>query len=141
MRTAIIYRVHLGTAREYIDWLHEEIESDLYEFAQIKNEDFDKYDSFVIFSGNYAGQLQLYYFLKSRADLLRHKRVAVALVGNISGSIAANFRFFFRLPEEIRNSFRYFTLPGRLLDFSRKEVHKAYLSPIIGFLKEDRRAK
>jgi len=141
MRTAIIYRVHLGTAEEYIDWLHERVESDLYEFAQIRAEDFEKYDSFVIFSGNYAGQLQLYYFLKSKSELLRHKRVAVALIGNISGSIAANFRFFFRLPEELRSEFRYFTLPGRLLDFSRKEVHQAYLEPIVKYLKEDRRAK
>ena len=136
VKIATIYRENLGTAREYLNWLHEELDTKIFRFSETPGKDIEKFDGYLFVSSQYIGQLQLYYFIKNRTDLLKNKKIAIALIGNIPLRISKQFRYFFRLTEEIQSNITFFRLPGRLLDFSFHEIDRKNIMPIIHYFKE-----
>ena len=136
MSTAIIYRSFLGTTKRYAEWLHEEIESDIYEHSQIDKQSLLKYDLVILCAGTYAGWISLRGYLKRRWDILKDRKVILLATGSIPIDHPWSVRSYEKIPKQIRESIKYFKLSGIRHPQDADEVKKVNLTPIIEYIKK-----
>jgi len=81
MKTVIIYRSFLGATRKYAEWLHEEVESDLFSGLTTRQSKINEYDLVILCSGTYMGWISVRGRLQSWWNTLRNKNVILLVVG------------------------------------------------------------
>ena len=79
--TLILFRSKYGASRQYAQWLHEQIPSELAEQSSIKPQNLKAYSQIVLFGGIYAGSIAGVTFLIKHRELLAGKTLAVFAVG------------------------------------------------------------
>lgn len=135
MKTAIVYRSFFGTARKYAEWLHEEIESDIYKARQAGEKELEGYDLVVLCSGTYIGWISIRGYLKKRWRVLQNKKVVLLAVGLAPAEDEQSVRSFGKIPEHIRDNIKYFKVPGKIFSQNRDQVKKENLQPVLDYVR------
>ncbi len=135
MSTVIIYRSRFGTTKQYAEWLHEEIESDIYKHNQIDTQSLSKYDVVILCAGTYAGGISLNGYLKKHWDILQDKKVVYMAIGIAPADVEWSIRSYKKIPEQIRESIKYFKLPGKMGSLEVAPIKKENLNPVSEYIK------
>ena len=130
MKTAIIYYSLLGSTKKYAEWLNEKIEADFKRMSDLKNNSLRKYDTLIIMSGTYAGQMPLTRYLKDNWNHLKGKKIIAIGIGAAPADDEKSIDSYNLIPEEIRKEIKYFKLPGRLFSVNKDNVKVENLKPI-----------
>jgi hypothetical protein len=133
-QVTILYRSFLGTTKQYAEWLHEEIESDVFKYNKIKKESLLSYDLVILCTATYAGWISLKVYLKKRWDILKDKKVVLLVVGSAPADDEWTIRSYKKIPEEIRENIKYFKLPGKMSSKDTDAVKKENLALVIEYL-------
>jgi len=135
MKTAILYRSFLGTTKQYAEWLHEEIESDIFKYNKINRQSLLSYDLIILFTATYAGWISLKGYLQKNWDILKDKKVVLLVVGSAPADDKWSIRSYKKIPEQIRENIKYSKLPGKMGSQDADKVKKENLTPVIEHLK------
>jgi menaquinone-dependent protoporphyrinogen IX oxidase len=135
VKTAILYRSFRGTTKQYAEWLHEEIESDIFKYNKVKKQSLLSYDLVILCATTYVGWISLGGYLKGRWDILNDKKVILIAVGAAPMDDSWSIRSYEKIPKQIRDSIKYFKLPGKMGSRDADKVKKENLTPVIEYLK------
>ena len=135
MNTVIIYRSFFGTTKRYAEWLHEEIESDIYKHNQIDKQSLLKYDLVILCAGTYAGWISLGGYLKKHWNVLKCRKVILLVIGAAPVNNPQSIRSYEKIPEQIREGIRYFKLLGKIGSREADKVKKENLAPVTDYIK------
>lgn len=135
MKTAIVYRSFLGTARRYAEWLHEEVESDIFRLGEASAERLAGYDLVILCSGTYAGWISIRGRLKKWWNTMRSKKVILLVTGMVPAEHPDSTKSYEKVPEHIRKEIEYFKLPGKIGAAGKQQVRKENLQPVVEFIR------
>jgi hypothetical protein len=135
MKTLILYRSFLGSSKQYAEWLHEEVPSDIMKFRQAGGKVLESYDTVVLIGGTYAGWLSLSGYLKSKWKKLQGKRVVFVTVAGAPAEDAVSVKAYSKVPENIRTAVKHFHLRGKIGKTNLDEVKKEKIQPIAEYIK------
>jgi hypothetical protein len=143
VKTLILYRSFLGASKQYADWLHEAVSSDIMKFSQAGGRTLDAYDAVVLIGGTYGGWLSLSGYLRRKWKKLHVKRVVFVTVGGAPAENAASVKSYSKIPEDIRTAVKHFHLLGKFgtpdpavkPTNASEYVKKENIAPIAEFLK------
>ena len=136
MKTAIVYRSFFGTTRKYAEWLHEEVEADVFGAGRASKKRLAEYDLVVLCSGTYAGWISIGGRLKRWWNTLHSKKVILLVVGMASPEDPQSERAYLKIPEHIRKEIRYFKVPGKMGSADAEKVKKENLQPVLEYIRE-----
>ena len=136
MKTVILYRSFWGTTKQYAEWLHEEIESDIFKHNKINKQSLLSYDLVILCTATYIGWISLKGYLKKKWDILKNKKVVLLVVGSVLADDESSIRSYEKIPEQIRGNIKYFKLTGKSFGSQDADkVKKENLAPIIEYLR------
>ena len=136
MKTAIVYRSFLGGTKRYAEWLHEEVESDIFGALAARRSRLAEYDLVVLCSGTYVGWISIRGRLKRWWNTLRSKKVILLVVGMAPQEDPWSERAYLKIPEHIRKEIRYFKVPGKMGAEGAEKVKKENLQPVLEYIRE-----
>ena len=134
MKTAIIYKSFLGTTRQYAEWLHESVESDLFKSNRISGQKLSDYELVILCSGTYIGWISLRGYLNKRWKVLKEKKVILLVVGAVPQEDAESVKSYQKIPQHIRENIKYFKVPGKISSTDAEKVKKENLQPVIEYI-------
>ena len=135
MKALILYRSFLGSSKQYAEWLHEEVPSEIMKFSKAGGTFLDSYDTVVLIGGTYAGWLSLAGYLKSKWKRLQGKRVVFVTVGGAAAEDSVSIRSYSKVPEKIRMAIKHFHLRGKIGKANVEEIKQEKIQPIVEYLK------
>ena len=135
MKALILYRSFLGSSKQYAEWLHEEVPSEIMKFSKAGGTFLDSYDTVVLIGGTYAGWLSLAGYLKSKWKRLQGKRVVFVTVGGAAAEDSVSIRSYSKVPEKIRTAIKHFHLRGKIGKANVEEIKQEKIQPIVEYLK------
>ena len=129
MKTLILYKSKYGTTKDYADWIHNKTkDSKIFSTNDFDTKLFENYDTIILGSSTYMGQISARRYLETNWEAIKHKRVFLFAVGLVAPDDEASKKSYEMIPEEIRNNIKYVKLPGRIdikkLKFLEKAVMK-----------------
>ncbi|MDD5190947.1 MAG: flavodoxin domain-containing protein [Dehalococcoidales bacterium] len=136
MKTAIVFKSTFGASRQYAEWLHEAIPSDLFPVKFVDVETIRRYDTIVVCGGTYAGILAFNGFLKKHQASLIAKKLVLVAVGIAPPDDKASVASYQTIPEQIRRIAGYYKLPGKIGKDKTGAVNKENLRPVIGYIEK-----
>jgi menaquinone-dependent protoporphyrinogen IX oxidase len=115
-RVLIIYQSKYGSTRQYAQWIHRDIPSDIFDVEKGAAVEFSKYEAIVFGSSVRMGRIVIAPFIVENWSNIKEKKVVVFTTSGIPPG-HPNIRKIFNnnLPEEIRKEIKYFPLRGRIL--------------------------
>ena len=121
----VIYRSKYGTTKRYAQWIAEELDAELVEVSDFSIFDLERYSTVIFGSSVHVGKIRGVSFLKDNWAVLSKKMVIVfASTGASKVEPKQQLVIAASLPAEIRQSIKYFPLPGAYsydrLDFEDK---------------------
>jgi hypothetical protein len=135
LKTLILYRSFLGSSKQYAEWLHEDVPSDIMKFSKAGNKVFAFYDTVVLLGGTYAGWLSLAAYLKNNWKRFLGKRIVFITVAGAAETESVSVTSYSKIPESIRTAIKHFHLRGKLGKTNISEVKKEKLQPIVEYLR------
>lgn len=135
MKTAVVYRSFLGTTKKYAEWLHGEVESDIFRAGKLSKARLAEYDLVILCSGTYAGWISMRGLLKKWWSILRGKKVILLVVGMVPPEDPESTAAYLKIPEHIRQEIKYFKLTGTIGSGNREQVKKENLQPVVEYIR------
>lgn len=80
-KTVVVYKSKYGSAKQYAEWIAQELGADLFDRSKVRIEDLVKYDTIVYGGSLYAVGILGISLLKDNFDALAGKKVIVFSVG------------------------------------------------------------
>jgi menaquinone-dependent protoporphyrinogen IX oxidase len=115
-RVLIVYQTKYGSTRQYAEWLHKDILSDLVRADKADKTEFSRYDVIVFGSYIRMGQIGIAPLIVETRDALKGKKVILFTTSGTPPSHPNILRMYLsNLPEEIRKGIKYFPLRGKML--------------------------
>ena len=136
MKTAIVYKSAFGTTRQYAQWLHESISSDLYPVNKVNNDILRGHEMVVVCGSTYAGKLVFNGFLKKNMDTLLDKKLVLVAVGMAPPDDKASVESYETIPEPLRKIAGYYKLQGKMFQDKNGMVKKENLNPVIQYIEK-----
>ena len=134
MKTAIVYRSFLGTTKKYVEWLHEDVESDIFKLGEANEARLAEYDLVIVCSSTYAGWITIGGHLKKWWNTLQGKNVVLLVTGMVPAEHADSAKSYEKIPEHIRQEIKYFKLPGKIGAAGKEQVKKENLQPVVEYI-------
>lgn len=113
MQSVVVYRSKTGFAKQYAEWIAEELSADLFEASKVTVETLAPYDTVIYGAGLYAVGINGIKLIKDNLDKLAGKKIVVFATGaspgrpeEIAGVVNSNFT-----PEQ-QKLIRFFYLRG-----------------------------
>ena len=136
MKTAILYHSIWGTTKQYAEWLHEEIESDIFKHGMISKQSLLSYDLIIMCTATYGGRISLKDNLKKKWDILKSKKVILLVVGSVPADEESSIKSYEKIPEQIRERIKYFKIIGKKFGYQNADkIKKENLTPVIEYIK------
>ncbi len=126
-RTAVIYKTKYGSAKQYAQWLAEELKADLFENSKFSPSIFKDYDNIIYGGSLYAVGILGISLIKNNFDKIRDKNVIVFSVGASPAeekpmNDVKNKNF----TEEMKENVKYFHLRGGF-DYNKLNIMHKFL--------------
>ena len=134
MKTAIIYRSLRGTTKQYAEWLHEAIDSDIFNISHVSPDTFKSYDNIIFCSCVYMGTIAAAGFIKKNWTLLQEKDVILVAVGSVPTEKVTAKEDLGKFPAEISGAIKYWKLPGAFSGKDKQDVKQENLQPVIAHI-------
>ncbi|MEI7604392.1 MAG: flavodoxin domain-containing protein [bacterium] len=112
MRALIIYKSKYGTAKQYAEWIKEEVEADIFSIDDFNISEIQAYDKIIIVSATYMGVIKADKFLIENWNLLKDKKVYLVAVGLVFTEDAV--KTYEQIPAFIRKNIQYIKIPGKI---------------------------
>lgn len=133
MKTLILYKSKHGSTKEYAEYLNQNIKnSDLVNIESFSKDSLSEYDSIILGSATYMGQIQILKELIDMWESIKDKKVSLFAVGLIDPDAQGSQITYNNIPENIRGQIKYIKVPGRLnlrkLNIFEKLVSRAMTS-------------
>jgi menaquinone-dependent protoporphyrinogen IX oxidase len=115
-RVLIVYKSKYGSTRQYAEWIHKQIPSDLVDAEKGDKAEFSHYD--VIVFGGYVrmGRIVIAPLIVEAWNAIKEKKVVLFLVSGTPPQHPNIQKIFNKsLPDEIRKEIKYFSLSGRIV--------------------------
>jgi menaquinone-dependent protoporphyrinogen IX oxidase len=133
MKTLILYKSKYGSTKQYAEYLNQNIKnSDLVSIEDFKKDCLNEYDSIILGSSTYMGQIQILKELIDMWESIKEKKVSLFAVGLIDPDAQGSQITYNNIPDNIRGQIKYIKVPGRLnlrkLNIFEKLVAKAMTS-------------
>ncbi|WP_070120501.1 flavodoxin domain-containing protein [Bacillus marinisedimentorum] len=128
MDILILYRRKYGMTRQYAEWIHEVVDSEMMALEDADRAVLDRYETIIFGTVTRSGKVKDMGFLLEHWDVLRTKNVMVYAVSASSpGEPVIHELYDLSLPQQVTDRLFYLPLPGRLnvkeLDLSDKAAH------------------
>jgi len=152
MSILILYKTKYGSTEQNAKWIAEEVKADIFDVESFDINRLDSYDTIIIGSPTYMGNIQMKDFLEQNWEILKHKNIYLFTVGMFPWEYPESKKSFEMIPEHIRDKIGFLKLPGRLdpgkLSLSEKlivkltkakpedKVHRDNITPIVKWVKE-----
>ena len=152
MSILILYKTKYGSTEQNAKWIAEEVKADIFDVESFDINRLDSYDTIIIGSPTYMGNIQMKDFLEQNWEILKHKNIYLFTVGMFPWEYPESKKSFEMIPEHIRDKIGFSKLPGRLdpgkLSLSEKlivkltkakpedKVHRDNITPIVKWVKE-----
>lgn len=81
MKTIVTYKSKYGSAKQYAEWLAEELNCEAVDLSKIKKEKLAEYDTIIHGGGLYAGGLAGLSYYKKNSDIIKGKKFIVYATG------------------------------------------------------------
>lgn len=137
MKTAVIYKSHYGSTKQYAEWLSEKLNADLYEKSEIKPITLKNYDVIIYGGGLYAGGINGISLLTKNWDIIKNNKIIVFTVGLADPEKEENIASIYNsigkvFSEDAKKHIKLFHLRGGI-DYSKLNfIHK----PMMAMLKK-----
>jgi len=120
MRRVILYQSKFGSAKQYADWLREDLgNGDLMNLRDFDASELEGYEQVVVVSSIYVGEVMAMSFLKKHWQLLKEKETFLLVVGNAPPESEESKQSYLLIPDEIRTGLKgYYKVPGKI-DFQK----------------------
>ena len=152
MKVLILYKTKYGSTEQYAKWIAEEVDAELTNVESFDINSLDSYDTIIIGSPTYMGQIQMKGFLEQNWEILKNKNIYLFNVGMFPWESPESKKSFEMIPEHIRDKIRFSKIPGKLdttkLSLSEKliarlakarpedKVSRDNITPIVTWVKE-----
>jgi menaquinone-dependent protoporphyrinogen IX oxidase len=118
-KVLIMYYSKYGTAKKYAKWIAEELNGDIFDIKNIKQNILVNYDTIILGSGLYAGNINGISILLENYEMLKEKKIIVFTCGladcnKIETINTINKRFEKAIPENNRKNIKLFCLRGSI---------------------------
>lgn len=114
MKLLILYKTKYGSTKQYAKWIAEQVNAELSDVESFNVNSLDDYDTIIIGSPTYMGQIQMKDFLEQNWDILKNKNIFLFNVGMFPWESPESKKSFEMIPEHIRYKIGLSKLPGRL---------------------------
>lgn len=115
-RVLIVYQSKYGSTRQYAEWIHRDIPSDLVDAEKVDKPEFAGYDVIVFGSYIRMGRIVIAPFIVENWGNVKGKKVILFTTsGTPPGHPNIRKIYDSGLPENIRREIKYFPLRGRIL--------------------------
>lgn len=114
-RVLIVYKSKHNTTKQYAEWIHEEVESDLINFDYLSIKDIEKYEIIVLGSWIFDDKVVIADFIINNWKMFENKKVIIfsnGLTHPKDGKLKEIFDSSF--PQYIKNSIYFYALGGEL---------------------------
>ncbi|WP_185974403.1 flavodoxin domain-containing protein [Litoribacter populi] len=120
MKTLILYQTKFGSAKQYAEWLQEDLgKGDLVAMKDIDTGKLQDYDRIVVCSSIYVGEVGGMKFLVDNWDQLKEKDVYLLVVGMSPSDSEESKASYLLIPEHVRNGLKgYYKIYGKI-DFKK----------------------
>ena len=152
MKILILFKTKYGSTEQYARWIAEEVKADISDVESFNINRLHNYDTIIIGSPTYMGQIQMKDFLEQNWEILKNKNVYLFTVGMFPWESPESKKSFEMIAEHIRDKISFSKLPGRLdtskLNLSEKlivkltkakpkdKVNRNNITPIVKWVKE-----
>lgn len=127
----IIYKSLLGSSRIYAQWLSSAIKADVYPMDIVTDEQMKNADCVIVLSGTYMLNSPIIKFAKSKWSILKEKEVYLLNIAGFSVNSFTRKLVYNRLPQEIKDSVKYYDLQGKVGPIGADEVRIENISDIV----------
>lgn len=112
-KTVVVYKTKYGSAKQYAEWIAEEVEADIFTSSQVSVEDLAGYETIIYGGSLYAVGILGISLIKKNFDRIRDKNVIIFSVGispdNEKALEAVRNNNF---TDEMKDAVHYFHLRG-----------------------------
>lgn len=124
-KTVIIYKTKYGSAKQYAEWLAEELKADLFDCSRFAPEMFKDYDNIIYGGSLYAVGILGISLIKKNFDKIKDKNVIVFSVGaSPAHEKAMNDIRNKNFSDEMKDKVKYFHLRGGFNFDKLNWIHK-----------------
>jgi len=115
-RVLIVYQSKYGSTKQYAEWIHREVPSQMADIEKCNALEFTKYDVIVIGSYIRAGRIVIAPRVIETWDAIKKKKVVLFTTSGTPPEHPNIVKIYnTNLPREIRKEIKYFPLRGRML--------------------------
>jgi len=115
MKTLILYKTKGGATKQYAQWLQEELpNSDISPIDDFDVKNLSKYETVIIGSCVYGGQMPALEIIQNNWSELKSKRVFFFTVGAFPSESKFSQDMYMTIPQNIREHVQYAKLPGQM---------------------------
>jgi menaquinone-dependent protoporphyrinogen IX oxidase len=111
MKSLILYKSKYGSTKQYAQWLHTEINSDIFELDKCPS--LDNYEIVILGGGVYMGKINGSEFISKNWNSLQNKKVILFSTSGAEPRDPELQKVYENsIPEEMRSHIQYFPLDG-----------------------------
>jgi menaquinone-dependent protoporphyrinogen IX oxidase len=116
-KVLIMYYSKYGTTKKYAEWIATELNGDVFDIKNIKRNIFVNYDTIILGSALYAGNIKGISILLKNYEILKEKKLIIFTCGladysKIENINTINKRLEKIIPENIKSGINFFYLRG-----------------------------
>lgn len=117
MKGIVIYKGKYGATKQYAEWLGEVLSLPVVMADNINGNQLTKFDYLLMGSSVYIGKLQIHKWLKNNISFISDKKVFFFQVAATPPEEKEKRQTYNQtsIPEELRNKFEFYFLPGRMI--------------------------
>ena len=117
MKGIVIYKGKYGATKQYAEWLADVLSLPVVVTDNINGNQLKEFDYLLLGSSVYIGKLQIQQWLKKNIPFINDKKVFFFQVASTPPEEKEKRQTYNQtsIPEELRNKFEFYFLPGRLI--------------------------
>jgi len=128
-KVLIIYYSKYGTTKQYSEWIAADLEGDIYNINNFKNINLANYNTIILGSGLYAGNIKGINLLIKNYENIKNKKIVIFTCGLADYSKPKNINEIYKrienvVPKEILQNIKIFYLRGGINYKKLSLIHK-----------------
>lgn len=136
MKLLVLYKTKYDSTEQYAKWIAEEVNADISDVESFNVNSLDDYDTIIIGSPTYMGQIKMKDFLEQNWEILKNKNIYLFNVGMFPWEHPDSKKSFEMIPEYIRDKIGFSKLTGRI-DTSKLKTSEKLIVKITKAKPED----
>ena len=136
-KVLVIYYSKYGSTKKYAEWIAGELSADIYKVNEVKKQILNGYDTIILGSGLYAGNIRGINLLVNNYELIKNKKTVIFTCGLADYSKTENINHIYKrlenvIPQNILENIKIFYLQGGINYKGLSILHKI----MMGMLKK-----